>query len=237
MSGRVLAGTSGFSFKEWKGNFYPEGVTDKKMLEYYSTQLPTVEINYTFRRMPSEQALTNWKEQAAEGFQFTLKASQRITHIKRLRDVGEDVAEFVRRAKTLDSALGTVLFQLPPALKYDSALLQDFLQSLPGGVKFAMEFRNATWSSDEVLDALRTHGVALCGADTEDASVTEVPVTANHAYMRLRREEYVENDIAQWAERVSKAAAAGTEVFCYFKHEGGGVGPAYARRLLELATA
>jgi len=227
----LYVGTSGFAFKEWKGPFYPADLPDKKMLGFYSQKLGTVEINYTFRRMPSEQTLENWKEQAGEGFRFTLKAPQRITHFRRLQDTEEEVAEFVRRARLLGDRLGTILFQLPPNFKYSREILEPFLSSLPPVARYAMEFRHESWRGDEAAELLKTHRVAYCGADTEETPLEEPPVTAPHAYLRLRKEEYGEDEIRVWGAKVRKVLDNGTDVFCYFKHEGGGVGPAYALAL------
>lgn len=226
--GSLYAGTSGFAFKQWKGPFYPEGTSDNKMLAYYSSKLGTVEINYTFRRMPSESTLRGWKEQSSEGFRFTLKAPQRITHWKRLVDAGEDAEEFIRRARLLGDRLGTILFQLPPNLKYDREVLEKFAAGLPPVARYAMEFRHESWRADEPKQVLAGHGIAYCGADTDELPLAEVPVTAPHVYLRLRKEEYSEQELQLWSERVSRVLDAGNDVYCYFKHEGGGVGPAYA---------
>lgn len=236
MTGKLFVGTSGFAFKEWKGPFYPEGTSDKKMLEYYSQILHTVEINYTFRRMPSESTLENWKVQAAEGFQFTLKAPQRITHFSKLKDTEEDVAEFVRRARLLGERLGTILFQLPPTFKYDKEILVPFLASLPPVCRYAMEFRHESWKDEEAVEFLRANQVAYCGADTEEAPLDLPLVTAPHVYMRLRKEEYLDQDLVAWGGKVAKLMAEGSDVFCYFKHEGGGVGPKYALALEKAAA-
>ncbi len=229
--GALYAGTSGFAFKEWKGSFYPAGLSDRKMLGFYSRQLRTVEINYTFRKMPSERTVRNWKEQAAEGFSFTLKAPQRITHFKRLQDAEEDVAEFIRLARLLDDRLGTILFQLPPTFKYAPAVLEPFLAALPPVARYAMEFRHESWAGGETAELLAGHGVAYCGADTEQAPLEEPPVTAPHAYLRLRKEQYAEEEIRSWGTKIRTLLDKGADVFCYFKHEGGGVGPAYALAL------
>lgn len=226
--GRLFVGTSGFAFKEWKGPFYPEGTTDKKMLSYYSSQLGSVEINYTFRRMPAETTLQTWKEQSSEGFQFTLKASQRITHFKRLRDTEEDVAEFVRRARLLGPLLGTILFQLPPNFKFDRGLLDAFTTSLPPVARYAMEFRHESWREEEPKQVLRANGIAYVGADTDELALGEVPVTAPHVYLRLRKESYSDDELQEWSGKVATVLETGRDVYCYFKHEGGGVGPAYA---------
>jgi uncharacterized protein YecE (DUF72 family) len=231
--GNLYIGTSGFAFKEWKGNFYPEGTPDKKMLSHYSSRLGSVEINYTFRRMPSESTLEGWKSQVPESFRFTLKAPQRITHFKRLSDVGEDVAEFLRRALILGPNLGTILFQLPPSFKYDRPTLESFLGSLPPKARFSMEFRHESWGNDECRGLLQQHRIAWCGADTDETPLESVPVTAAHAYLRLRKEEYQPHELDEWASKIGRLTGDGTDVYCYLKHEGGGVGPAYALRILE----
>lgn len=237
MSGKLYVGTSGFAFKEWKGSFYPQGTSDKKMLAYYSQILRTVEINYTFRRMPSESTLENWKTQASDGFQFTLKAPQRITHFKKLKETEEDVAEFVRRARLLDDRLGTILFQLPPTFKFEREVLEPFLLSLPPVCRYAMEFRHESWKDPAAVDLLKTHKVAYCGADTEQTPLDMPLVTAPHVYMRLRRQEYPDDELEAWGRKAAGLLKDGTDVFCYFKHEGGGVGPRYAQVMEKAATA
>lgn len=235
--GELYVGTSGFAFKEWKGPFYPEGTSDKKMLEFYSSRLGSVEINYTFRRMPAETTLERWKEQAAEGFRFTLKAPQRITHFKRLRGAEEDVAEFVRRARLLGDRLGTILFQLPPSFRYDKETLETFASALPPVVRYAMEFRHESWADPGARELLEAHGIAYCGADTDDKALDKIPVTAGHVYLRLRKEEYAPGELLSWSGRIGEVLGAGRDVFCYFKHEGGGVGPAYALEVEEALAA
>lgn len=233
--GTLYAGTSGFAFKEWKGVFYPEGVSDKKMLSYYSQVLGSVEINYTFRRMPAETTLENWKQQAGPGFRFTLKAPQRITHFKRLKDAQPDVDEFVRRARLLGDRLGTILFQLPPNLKYDRSVLEDFLSGLPPVARYAFEFRNDSFRVDEVKQQLSEHSVAWVAAETDEADLDAVEVTAPHVYLRLRKQEYTDRELHVWGDRVRDLLGAGSDVYCYFKHEGGGVGPRYALAVVEVA--
>lgn len=234
-SGTLYAGTSGFAYGEWKGVFYPEGLPGREMLSWYARHLPSVEINYTFRRLPAEATVEGWRSQTPEGFRFTLKASQRITHVKRLNDVQEEVDEFVRRARLLGDRLGTILFQLPPNLRYERGRLETFLAALPPVCRYAVEFRHESWTDPEVTELLAANGVALCGADTEERLIDAVPVTAGHAYLRLRREGYGDEEIAEWAKRIGGVVAGGRDVYCYFKHEGGGIGPAYARALLEAA--
>lgn len=232
--GNLYIGTSGFAFKEWKGNFYPQTLSDKQMLSFYSQILGSVEINYTFRRMPSESTLAAWKSQSSDNFRFTLKAPQRITHTRRLKEAKEEVAEFVRRAKTLEERLGTILFQLPPSLKYEQDRLERFLEELPGGTLYAMEFRHDSWDDPEVKTLLATRGVAFCGADTEAKPLREIPLTDGHAYLRLRKEEYTDEELETWGQKIAGTLRSGADVFCYCKHEGGGIGPQYALKIKEI---
>jgi uncharacterized protein YecE (DUF72 family) len=234
--GTLYAGTSGFAYQEWKGPFYPADLPAKKMLSHYAGVLPSVEINYTFRRLPSDAVLEGWRSQTPEGFRLTLKAPQRITHIRRLVDAAADVDEFVRKALSLGDRLGVVLFQLPPTLTYRRELLEGFLSSLPPVVRAAMEFRHESWADSEVTELLEAHGVAVCSADTDAKALASIQVTAPHVYLRLRKEDYASDEIASWAARVRTVLDEGRDVYCYFKHEGGGVGPAYAKALLETAT-
>jgi uncharacterized protein YecE (DUF72 family) len=231
---RVLAGTSGYSYKEWRGSFYPEKLATDKMLRFYGEQFDSVEINNTFYRMPSEKVLVQWAEQVPEGFRFVLKASRRITHQHRLKNAGEPLGYMLRNASVLGDKLGPTLFQLPPNLKQDLARLQDFLVLLPNRWPAAFEFRNASWFDDQVYDALRERGAALCVADTEDGE-TPLVSTASRGYLRLRREAYSNRDLAAWAERI--AEQPWEEVFVFFKHEDAGAGPALARRFLEVVAA
>jgi uncharacterized protein YecE (DUF72 family) len=226
--GKLFVGTSGFAYKEWKGDFYPEDLPDKKMLDFYAQKLPSVEINYTFRRLPTESSCLNWKSQCSEAFRITLKAPQRITHWKRLVDVQEEVDEFVRRARLLGDNLGTILFQLPPNFKYERERLESFLASLPPVCRYAMEFRHDSWNDPSVHELLSANSVAICAAETEDHAVTSIPTTARHAYLRLRKEEYSDEELSLWAKRIDEPLTNGVDVFAYFKHEGGGVGPRYA---------
>lgn len=231
---RVLAGTSGYSYKEWKGSFYPEKLANDQMLRFYGKQFDAVEINNTFYRMPSEKVLVQWAQQVPQGFRFVLKASRRITHQHRLKDAGEPLAYLLRNASVLGDKLGPTLFQLPPNLKMDLARLRDFLALLPNRWPAAFEFRNASWFDDDVYEALRQRGVSLCVADTEDGETPFVS-TASRGYLRLRREAYDDEELASWAERVT--AQPWEEAFVFFKHEDEGAGPALARRFRELVGA
>jgi uncharacterized protein YecE (DUF72 family) len=232
---RVLAGTSGFSYKEWKGSFYPEDLAAEEMLRFYAQRLPAVEINNTFYRMPKPALLESWSAQVPEQFRFVLKASQRITHHKRLKEAGEEVAYFYRVASTLGERLGPALFQLPPNLKKDLPRLTAFLALLPEEAHAAFEFRHASWFEDDVYEALRARGAALCIAEDEELATPLVP-TAGWGYLRLRRQDYTDADVASWVERLQ--AQAWSETYVFFKHEDAGAGPRLAAQLLQLlATA
>ncbi|HLB38128.1 MAG TPA: DUF72 domain-containing protein [Gemmatimonadales bacterium] len=227
---RVAVGTSGYAYKEWKGTFYPEKLPQDQMLRYYGEQFPTVEINNTFYRMPSEKVVLNWASQVPDTFQFVLKASQRITHQKRLQDVGEELGYFLKTSSVLGARLGPTLFQLPPNFKKDVARLEAFLALLPYRWRAAVEFRHASWYDDEVFTALRNRGVALCAADTDEAEALVEP-TADWGYLRLRGEQYQEADLKRWAQRV--LAQPWQEAFVFFKHEDAGTGPAFARQFMQ----
>lgn len=232
---RLRVGTSGFSYKEWKGSFYPRELSAAGMLRYYASRLDTVEINNTFYRMPTTELLDKWAAEVPESFSFVLKAPQRVTHRKRLKDAGEDVAFFMEAARALGGRLGPVLFQLPPNLRKDLPRLQAFLDALPAGTRAAFEFRHESWLDDAVYDALRAKGAALCAADVDDAGGQGPPLvpTADWGYLRLRRAEYTTADLAGWAQRV-KALPWG-EAWVFFKHEEAGRGAAYALELTRLA--
>jgi len=228
----LLAGTSGYSYKEWLGHFYPEKLPGSEMLRYYAGHFPTVEINNTFYRMPAESMLAQWAEQVPEHFTFTLKAPRRITHENRLQSEAEPhVTEFVRRAGVLGNKLGALLFQLPPYLKKDVPRLRDFLALLPTGTRAAFEFRNESWLDDEVYEALRSRAAMLCVTDTDEGD-TPFVVTADWGYVRLRRTHYDDTELRSWAARIAKHPVDRTYV--YFMHEDEALGTGFARRLSEL---
>jgi uncharacterized protein YecE (DUF72 family) len=229
---RFFVGTSGFSYKEWKGSFYPEKLPQKEMLSYYAARLSAVEINNTFYRMPKSSVIESWAAQAPDGFRFVLKASQRITHFKRLKDAEEPTAYLLRAAAVLGGKRGPLLFQLPPNLKQDVALFRAFLECLEG-CPAAFEFRHESWFDDEVFASLRAHSCAVCCADVEDSGRTELVGTADWGYLRLRRESYTDKDLSQWIERVRSQGWDAAYVF--FKHEDAATGPALASRFIELA--
>jgi uncharacterized protein YecE (DUF72 family) len=231
---RLSVGTSGYSYKEWLGRFYPEKLPATQMLGFYAQHFGTVEINNTFYRMPAESMLTQWLEQVPESFTFTLKAPKRITHVNRLRESESNVTEFLRRSALLGERLGAILFQLPPFLKKDAPRLRDFLAQLPQGQRFAFEFRSDTWHDDEVFALLRDHDASLCVTDTD---VGETPFIATSAcgYLRLRRTHYEVDELHAWARRIAERALPHTYV--YFMHEDEALGTRFARQLTEAWTA
>ena len=231
----LLAGTSGYSYKEWKGSFYPAKLAADGMLHYYAERFPTVEINNTFYRMPDEGMLARWAGEVPDQFAFTLKAPQRITHQKRLKDAGEDVAEFLRRAAVLGPKLGPLLFQLPPFFKKDLAVLGGFLEHLPPGRQIAFEFRNPSWEDEAVYGMLRARGAMLCTADTDKGDPPPLVATAGLGYLRLRREAYSDSDLKEWVKRIT--AQPWTRAYVYFKHEDEAAGPKFAARFAELWAA
>ena len=228
----IWIGTSGYNYPEWKGTFYPADLSAAKMLPYYAARFPTVEINYTFYRMPNEKLVGGWAAQTPEPYKLTLKAPRRITHDSRLKNCGDLVKAFCGVAGTLGAKLGTLLFQLPPNLKKDIPLFDAFLDELPPKAPAAFEFRHQSWLDDEIFERLTTRNLALCVADSEKMS-TPVRVTADYAYFRLRDEGYTPQDIANWADVIAKETAACSDVFVYFKHEDEGKGPEFARILME----
>ena len=229
---RFRIGTSGYNYPEWKGSFYPEKLAARKMLPYYAERLGTVEINYTFYRLPTERLLAGWSEVTPSDFAFTLKAPRRITHEARLRRSEEITGAFCRAAASLGGKLGALLFQLPPSFRKDLPVLDAFLGLLPSGARAAFEFRHPSWHDDAVFERLSAAGQALCVADSERLS-TPVRITAGYAYFRLRDEGYTDADVVRWAETIAQATTACEDVFVYFKHEESGKGPAFAKRLGE----
>ena len=233
----IWIGTSGYSYPEWKGSFYPADLPDSKMLQYYGSKLTTVEINYTFNRIPNQKTLNGWLEATPNAFRLTLKAPKRITHDARLRDCGDRVRQFLETAAVLGPKLGALLFQLPPNLKKDLALFDAFLATFPPKVCAAFEFRHPSWFDAEVFARLRDRGLALCVADSEKLSAP-VEITAPYAYFRLRDEGYTPADIERWAGVVNGLASRCEDVFVYFKHEEAGKGPEFGKALMGiLATS
>jgi len=228
----IWIGTSGYNYPEWKGSFYPQTLPAAKMLPYYAERFPTVEINYTFYRMPNEKLVAGWAAQTPSPYKLTLKAPRRITHDNRLKNAGSLVSSFCQTAGTLGDKLGALLFQLPPNFKKDLAILDAFLSELPPRVCGAFEFRHDSWLDDEVYERLAGRNLALCVADSERLS-TPVRVTADYAYFRLRDEGYTPDDIAEWGDTIARETASCRDVFVYFKHEEQGKGPEFARLLMQ----
>jgi uncharacterized protein YecE (DUF72 family) len=234
VSAKLLAGASGYSFKEWKGNFYPEKMKPEEMLAFYAERLPTVEINNTFYRMPKTSVLENWANTTPEAFRFSIKASRRITHMSRIKaeSSAEPLGYLYKNLAALGDKLGAVLFQLPPNLKKDLPRLVGFLDLLPEGHRAAFEFRNDTWFADDVYAALKGAGAALCLSEREDNAPPPLVETAAWGYVRLRLETYSDDNLRQWAEKL--AATAWRETFVYFMHEP--TAPAYAQTLMKFAS-
>jgi uncharacterized protein YecE (DUF72 family) len=229
---RLLAGASGYSFKEWKGAFYPADMKPDGMLAWYSAHLPTVEINNTFYRMPAATMLENWASITPPAFRFAIKASRRITHFAHLKpDAGDSVAYLYRMLGTLGDKRGPVLYQLPPTLKKDLPRLRDFLAMLPEGHGAAFEFRHESWLADDVYNALRESGAALCISEREDNAPPPLVETAPWGYVRLRLEAYSDADLGRWAERLTQTRWS--EIFVYFMHEP--TAPGYAQALMASA--
>lgn len=226
-------GTSGYNFPEWKGTFYPAKLPASQMLQYYAQHLSTVEVNYTFYRMPNAKTVAGWDEATPAGFIFVLKAPQRITHIARLKDIDDPLRYFLETARRLGAKLGPILFQLPPNFKKDLARLNDLLTQFPADLRCAWEFRHESWFAADVYDALRTGNAALCVADTEDGH-TPLVSTADFGYLRLRDEGYKKKDLEQWATTVKELGATWQDAFIFFKHEASGVGPKLAEQFTRL---
>ncbi|MEY4636447.1 MAG: hypothetical protein RJA55_2245 [Acidobacteriota bacterium] len=231
----ILVGTSGYNYPEWKGSFYPADLAASKMLPYYAGKFRTVEINYTFYRMPTSKIVAGWVAQVPPEFRFTLKAPKRITHDKRLRaaEVAESLRTFVTIAGELGPQLAALLFQLPPNLKKDIVLLNEFLSLLPPKTTAAVEFRNESWLDDEVYAALKARNIALCIADSEVRHTPSI-ATADYAYLRLRDEGYGEAEIARWADTARQLDATCHDVYVYFKHEDEGKGAAFGQQMMGL---
>jgi uncharacterized protein YecE (DUF72 family) len=229
----IHVGTSGYNYPEWRGTFYPEGFSTKKMFAFYADVFETVEINYTFYRMPTLKTTEAWRDQAPAGFSYVLKAPRSITHDRRLKDCADNVKFFCDSARALGPHLGPLLFQLPPNLKADTVRLGAFLALLPADMRAAFEFRHESWLTDDVYRLLSDHKVALCIADFGDKT-TPVMATARHGYFRLRDEGYTPADLERWADAVASHRDDWDDAFVFFKHEEEGKGPEFARAFIEI---
>jgi len=230
----LIVGTSGYSYKEWKGTFYPADLPAAKMLPFYAQQFRSVEINNTFYRMPAASMMTKWAGEVPDGFTFVLKAPQRITHQKKLAGAEEDVQYLFEAASNLGAKLGPVLFQLPPFARKDAQKLGAFIATLPPERKVAFEFRHQSWFDDEIADILRSRDAALCAADTDEVADPDgiVQPTASWGYLRLRRTDYPDDALAAWRKRID--AQPWSAAYVFFKHEDEGKGPAFAKRFLAV---
>jgi uncharacterized protein YecE (DUF72 family) len=230
----LYAGTSGFAYAAWKPGFYPAKLPAKQFLNHYAGRLNCVEINYTFRRLPSAATLEAWVEATRPGFVFAVKANMRITHILRLKNAEQATELFFKMIDPLRTSrrLGPVLFQLPPAMKCDLALLESYLALLPEGIRYAFEFRHTSWLVDQVYEALRKRNISLCVAESEKLEVPEV-ITADFVYYRLRKPDYTEQDVDAFAARSLELLAAGRDLYLMFKHEETPEGALNAEELLR----
>lgn len=231
----IWVGTSGYNYPEWRGSFYPEKFPTTKMLAYYAERFSTVEINYTFYRMPNAKTVAAWNADTPAGFSFALKASRRITHDARLKDVDESVRYFVDTARALGPKLGPLLFQLPPYFKKDLDRLGDFLVLIPPGLRCVLEFRHDSWFGEDLYELLKTRNAGLCIADTEKGTTPAV-ATADFGYFRFRDEGYSQEDLKRWVETVKRLGDGWRDTFVYFKHEESGIGPALAHEFASLLT-
>ena len=231
---RLLAGASGYSFKEWKGSFYPQDMKPDGMLKFYGERLPTVEINNTFYQMPKAAILENWSKCTPDGFRFAIKASRRITHLSRLKadSAADSVAFLYKTLATFGDKCGPVLFQLPPFLAKDLVRLREFLALLPAGHRAAFEFRNDSWFADDVFEELKNAGAALCLSERQDNAPPPLVETAPWGYVRLRLETYSDADLEQWARRL--AETGWKQIYVYFMHEP--TAPVYAQALMSFAS-
>ncbi|HVW00618.1 MAG TPA: DUF72 domain-containing protein [Planctomycetaceae bacterium] len=232
---QLFVGTSGYSYKEWKGSFYPKDLAATKMLRYYGEHFPTVEINSTFFALPKVATLEQWASQVPENFHFSFKAPKRITHVQSLKDKAEVVAVLNELLGAMGARRGPVLYQLPPSLKKDLPRLQAFLETLPAQERAAFEFRHETWFDEEVFGLLRDHGAALCVADADDDLKVPFVATADWGYLRLRRLDYNDAALKEWIGQIH--AQKWSDAFVYFRHEDEGNGPRMAQRMIELNQA
>jgi uncharacterized protein YecE (DUF72 family) len=227
---KLWIGTSGFQYPEWKGSFYPEEIPAGKMLPYYAEHFSTTEINYTFRRIPSEKAVLGWTSLTPERFRFSFKAPQRVTHFSKLCDCGEILEVFAQAVAVAGDKAGPVLFQLPPTFVKDVAVLQSFLADVPKAMRAVFEFRHPSWFDDAVYEVLRSANAALCIAENEELA-TPFVATADFGYLRLRREDYIPAQIKRWVQSIREQQDRWSDASIYFKHEEHAVGPKFAKQM------
>ncbi|MFA5354388.1 MAG: DUF72 domain-containing protein [Thermodesulfovibrionales bacterium] len=232
---KIHAGTSGFGYREWKGEFYPEKIRPKEMLHFYAERLSVVEINNTFYRMPREETLSSWKEEVPDDFVFAIKSPQVITHLKQLRNVEAETRYLFDSLAVLDRKLGPILFQFPRSFHAAPPLLKDFMDLIPGSASCAFEFRSASRPDSEILHLLRERRYSLCITDTDESPAAEIISTASWGYLRLRRSDYSDAELAQWTERI--LSQKWERAFVFFKHEEEAKAPQMAIRFQELSDS
>ena len=229
----LYVGTSGYSYKEWKGSFYPEKIAPKDMLSYYASRLHAVELNNTFYRMPQPSMIESWKAQVPENFRFSVKAPQVITHFRRLKDADQQTRQLLKTVSALEDRLGAVIFRLPDEMKKDLKRLENFLRELPADTPAVFDFRHPTWFDDEVLALLRSQNRVLCVSDIEELPESYTLKTADWGYVRLRRVQYSKSDLVEWTKRIR--AQQWKDTYVFFKHEDEGTGPKLAAQFERLS--
>jgi uncharacterized protein YecE (DUF72 family) len=229
----LYVGTSGYSYKEWKGSFYPEKISASEMLSYYAAHLPAVELNNSYYRLPERTTVESWRRQTPENFRFSVKAPRSITLYRRLKDVGAQTKQMLETVSALEDRLGTLLFRMPENMKKDLACLKSFLKILPADTPAAFDFRHATWFDDEVRDLLRSHNRVLVVSDTDETPATHIDKTADWGYVRLRRVRYCKAELTAWSKRIK--AQNWKKTFVFFKHEDEGTGPKLAAQFIKLS--
>ena len=230
----LYVGTSGYSYKEWKGRFYPATIPAKDMLSYYASRFQAVELNNTFYRLPQPGLIESWKAQVPDNFRFSVKASQFITHFKKLKDAAGPAKSMLKRISAFEDRLGAVFFRLPPDMKKDIKRLEKFLKALPADVPAAFQLEDPTWVDDDVSALLRSQNRALCVVDTDEMPATQITKTSDWGYMRLRRASYSDSELKEWITRMR--AQEWTNTFVFFKHENEGTGPKLAARFIALSN-
>ena len=230
----LYVGTSGYSYKEWKGSFYPEKISANEMLSYYASRLPAVELNNSYYRLPERGTVESWRRQTPENFRFSVKAPRSITLYRRLKGVGAQTKQMLETVSALEDRLGTLLFRMPENMKKDLACLESFLKQLPAETPAAFDFRHPTWFDDDVRELLRSHNRVLVVSDTDELPTTQIDKTADWDYVRLRRVRYSKAQLAAWARRIK--AQNWEKTFVFFKHEDEGTGPKLAAQFISLSN-
>ena len=231
---KLYVGTSGYSYKEWKGSFYPQQISASEMLPYYAARLPAVELNNTYYRLPQTSAVENWRTQVPADFRFSVKAPKVITLFRRLKDAGEPTKRLLETVSVLEDRLGVVFFRLPEDMKKDLERLASFLRELPQDTPAAFDFRHPTWFDEEVFELLRHHNRALVVSDTDENPTSHIDKTADWGYLRLRRVHYSKKELAEWVKRIR--AQDWKAAFVFFKHEDEGTGPKLAAQFINLSN-